>query len=136
MHARTYVIATLPHYKSANVYSLNHKERLVKPPSDRSQRKEDDTAEYGKGRNARRFFLGTENGKAVLNVIADPETTMDGSGEEHDAACHAMKKIEPFIAVAGSKKERQKGVFGGKEEYNRELGECEEAWMKKEWPRA
>lgn len=52
---------------------------------------------------------------------------MDGGGEEHDATCHAMEKIEFFIAVSGSEEERQNGVFSGEEEYDRELGECKKA---------
>lgn len=60
-------------------------------------------------------------------MIADPKTTMDGGGEEHDATCHAMEKIEFFIAVSGSEEERQNGVFSGEEEYDRELGECKKA---------
>lgn len=111
------------------MYSLDHEEYLVKPSSDRSKRKEDNAPKHCKGRNARCFFLGTENGKAILDVIADPETPVDNSGEEHDPACHAMKEIELFITVARSEEVRQEGVFGGEEEYNRELGECEEAWL-------
>ena len=91
----------LHHHQPVNGYSLNHKERLIKPSSDRSERKEDDAAEYAKGRNTRRFLLLTENRKVVLEVIADPEAAVDGCGEEHDAACHAMEKIEFFITVAG-----------------------------------
>lgn len=93
------------HHEPANGYLLNHKEYLIKPSSDRSERREDDAAEYGKGRNTRRFLLGTENRKAVLDMIADPETAVDGCGKEHDAACHAMEKIEFFITVAGSEEE-------------------------------
>lgn len=92
------------HHEAADGHSLNYKERLIKPSSNWPERKEDDAAEDSQGRNTRRFLLGTENGKTILEVIADPETTVDSGGEKHETACHAMKKIEFFITVARSEK--------------------------------
>lgn len=85
--------------------SLYHKERLIKPSSDRSERKEDNAAKHGQGRDTRSFFLRTENGKAKLDVVADPEAAMDSGSEEHDTSRHAMEKVEFLITVAGSEEE-------------------------------
>lgn len=66
-------------------YPLNVKENLSEVEPNRSQRgKRDDTDQCECG-NAGRFLLLAQNREVVLDVIADPEGTMDGCTEYHAA---------------------------------------------------
>jgi len=46
--------------------------------------------------------LWTQNREVVLDVIADPEGTMDDCAEEHTATGPAMDVVELLIAIPWS----------------------------------
>ena len=83
-------------------YALDIKENLAEVEPNRSQRGKQDDTDKGECGNAGGFLLWAQYSELVLDVIANPERTMDDSTEEHAATGPAMDVVKLLVAIPWS----------------------------------
>jgi len=107
--------------------SLNDVEKLVESRPHGPSRRDHDHTEQTESSDTRCLFLLPNDREPPGQVILDPEGAMNKSRERQPTAGPTMDKIESFVTVPRAQEEGKEGVFGGKEEDDRELSQGDEA---------